>query len=124
MPTLVEAPVKTAFVSGDIVVLTGDTITLGAYRGDDDYLIFPDDHPTWGGHLLLPDGVSKLLLPSQAGDSIPWGDQIDIYRKDPNAEYNPTGLVLNGRTPDQIFGPSTWQGVKGVTSVALGLQKD
>lgn len=132
MPTEVLAPGTNTTPSSDIVIAAGDTLTLGLYTAIDDNLILPDDSPYYGGDFLLPDGASLLLLPAalQTGNEIPWKEEVIINRKDPLGEYNPTGIVLNGRVPNTILGPGTWQVVRsgpnddGTTNVKLGVQKD
>lgn len=126
MPTQVLAPGKTAADSGDIVIAAGATLTLGIYFGDDDNLILPSGAPHYEGDFLLPDGSSVLLLPIQAtGELVPWGEEITLYRKDPNSAYSKTGIVFNGITPNHIIGPGTWRTNRDeATSASLGIQSD
>jgi hypothetical protein len=74
--------------------------------------------------LLLVDGVSKLLLVAQSGDTIPSGVTCKINLKDPNGEYRHSGLILRGSIPFQELGPGIWQVEKPVTSIKIGVQSE
>jgi len=125
MPTQVLAPDTTIAESSDITVSANQTINLGLYLAEDDNLILPNVNPYYGGDLLLPDGVSILLLPSQAGGVIPGGNFITLKRKDPLGGYNETGIKLSGDRPNHAIAAGIWRvSREKVTSAKIGVQKD
>ena len=125
MPTSVLTPDTTIAESSDITVSANDTINLGLYLAEDDNLQLPASYPYYGGDLLLPDGSSILLLPSQAGGLIPGNDHITLKRKDPLGAYNETGIVLGGDRPNHLIAAGIWRvSREKVTSAKIGVQKD
>ena len=125
-PAQVLAPGTAIADSGDIVVANGATLHIGLYLADDDNLLLPNVDPYYGGDLLLPDGLSILLLPTQAtGGLISSDDEVTLKRKDPLGAYNPTGIVLNGAYTNHFLLSGTWQvSREAITSAKIGVLSD
>ena len=123
MVAQVLAPATAAGSSSDITVAAGSTNTVALYGTVDDYLSLSPEG-TLFGHLNLVDGVSKLLLTVQAGDTIPSGVTCLIMLKDPAGEYRHSGLILRGSLPFKTLGPGIWRVDKPATDIKIGVQSE
>ena len=121
MPASVLTPQTAAGVSSDITIAPGATGTVALYTALNDALRLPD---VQGGYFLLPDGVSKLLLPDQYGGGFKPNDVFPINIKDPLGSYQPSGMVLRGHEATKTLGPGVWQCEKPATEMAIGFQAD
>ncbi len=122
MPIKILAPGTTAATSSDVVIVPGETGTVSLYTSLNDALMLPQANG--GGFLLLPDGSSKLLLPSQVGGDIDHKVRFQITLKDPLGTYQPSGLQLRSTEPFKELGPGTWQVGRPAIDIAIGVQKD
>ena len=117
MPTSVLSPGTSAAPSSDITVTTIGTISL--YTELNDHFLLPD-----GTDFLLPDGSSLLLLPTQDGGDIAYGDFLELRIKDSLGQYQPTGKWLKSTVPVLEVGPGVWQVRRPVISSPVGVQVD
>jgi len=126
MPSQILEPTILAGTSSDVTIAAGSTNTVAMFQ------------PTYGvasGNLklpnavddfLLPDGVSFLLLPAANQDSgiLDKNDWADIQLKDPNGNYQPSGLQLRHNGRFKTLGPGVWRLVKTATPHEFGFQSE
>lgn len=121
MVSQVLAPATAAGVSSDVTVAAGSTNTVAMYTSLNDDFLLPIGSES---HFLLPDGVSVLLLPSQAGGGFRSDEVCLIELKDPVGTYGPSGMILKSSEPFKTLGPGIWRVSKPVTTSAVGIQSE
>jgi len=152
MPSQILEPTALAGISADVTIAAGSTNTVAIFQGlSSDNLKLPDGISDFllspisdGSSFLLPDGVSDFLLPdgvsqllisteqsflllpqaNQSSKILDKNDWADIQLKDPDGEYQSSGLQLRHNGKFKTLGPGVWRIVKPATPREFGFQSE
>ena len=127
MPSvLILEPTVLAANSTAVTIAAGSTNTVAMFQPTPGVSTGNLKLPNAIDNFLLPDAASYLMLPAanQNDGALTKNDWADIQLKDPNGNYQSSGLQLRHNGRFKTLGPGVWRLVKTATPNEFGFQSE